>query len=233
MSCFTQIILLKGTYKMFSLKKTVSLIHKEGWKFATIFFLTSSLLLMVWLPFAIIGFLLTFFVVWFFRDPDRKTPNIKNKIISPADGKICLIDKAKPPKELLMDSKEMFRICVFMNVFNVHVNRSPVKGTIREIVYKKGQFLNASLDKASEKNERNSLIIETDDNKEIIVTQIAGLIARRILSFVSNKDKIDVGERFCLIRFGSRVDIYLPEGSKAAVKIGDTVKAGETIIGSL
>jgi phosphatidylserine decarboxylase len=233
MSCFTQIILLKGTYKMFSLKKTVSLIHKEGWKFATIFFLTSSLLLMVWLPFAIIGFLLTFFVVWFFRDPDRKTPNIKNKIISPADGKICLIDKAKPPKELLMDSKEMFRICVFMNVFNVHVNRSPVKGTIREIVYKKGQFLNASLDKASEKNERNSLIIETDDNKEIIVTQIAGLIARRILSFVNNKDKIDVGERFGLIRFGSRVDIYLPEGSKAAVKIGDTVKAGETIIGSL
>jgi phosphatidylserine decarboxylase len=233
MSCFTQIILLKGTYKMFSLKKTVSLIHKEGWKFATIFFLTSSLLLMVWLPFAIIGFLLTFFVVWFFRDPDRKTPNIKNKIISPADGKICLIDKAKPPKELLMDSKEMFRICVFMNVFNVHVNRSPVKGTIREIVYKKGQFLNASLDKASEKNERNSLIIETEDNKEIIVTQIAGLIARRILSFVSNKDKIDVGERFGLIRFGSRVDIYLPEGSKAAVKIGDTVKAGETIIGSL
>jgi len=218
---------------MFSLKKTVSLIHKEGWKFATIFFLTSSLLLMVWLPFAIIGFLLTFFVVWFFRDPDRKTPNIKNKIISPADGKICLIDKAKPPKELSMDSKEMFRICVFMNVFNVHVNRSPVKGTIREIVYKKGQFLNASLDKASEKNERNSLIIETDDNKEIIVTQIAGLIARRILSFVSNKDKIDVGERFGLIRFGSRVDIYLPEGSKAAVKIGDTVKAGETIIGSL
>ena len=233
MSCFTQIILLKGTYKMFSLKKTVSLIHKEGWKFATIFFLTSSLLLMVWLPFAIIGFLLTFFVVWFFRDPDRKTPNIKNKIISPADGKICLIDKAKPPKELLMDSKEMFRICVFMNVFNVHVNRSPVKGTIREIVYKKGQFLNASLDKASEKNERNSLIIETDDNKEIIVTQIAGLIARRILSFVNDKDKIDVGERFGLIRFGSRVDIYLPEGSKAAVKIGDTVKAGETIIGSL
>ena len=233
MSCFTQIILLKGTYKMFSLKKTVSLIHREGWKFATIFFLTSLLLLMVWLPFAIIGFLLTFFVVWFFRDPDRKTPNIKNKIISPADGKICLIDRAKPPKELSMDSKEMFRICVFMNVFNVHVNRSPVKGTIREIVYKKGQFLNASLDKASEKNERNSLIIETDDNKEIIVTQIAGLIARRILSFVSNKDKIDVGERFGLIRFGSRVDIYLPEGSKAAVKIGDTVKAGETIIGSL
>ena len=215
------------------LKKITSFIHREGWKFASISLITSLVLLFISPSLATIGFLLTFFIIWFFRDPDRKTPNIKNKIISPADGKICLIDKAKPPKELLMDSKEMFRICVFMNVFNVHINRSPVKGTIREIVYKEGQFLNASLDKASEKNERNSLVIETEDNKEIIVTQIAGLIARRILSFVHDKDKIDIGERFGLIRFGSRVDIYLPEGSKAAVKIGDTVKAGETIIGSL
>lgn len=215
------------------LKKLFSFIHKEGWKFASISLIISLVLLFISPPLATIGFLLTFFIIWFFRDPDRTTPNIKNKIISPADGKICLIDKAKPPKELLMDSGEMFRICVFMNVFNVHINRSPVKGTIKKIVYKEGQFLNASLDKASEKNERNSLVIETEDNKEIIVTQIAGLIARRILSFVHDKDKIDIGERFGLIRFGSRVDIYLPEGSKAAVKIGDTVKAGETIIGSL
>ena len=215
------------------LKKITSFIHREGWKFASISLITSLVLLFISPSLATIGFLLTFFIIWFFRDPDRKTPNIKNKIISPADGKICLIDKAKPPKELLMDSREMFRICVFMNVFNVHVNRSPVKGTIKKIVYKEGQFLNASLDKASEKNERNSLVIETEDNKEIIVTQIAGLIARRILSFVHDKDKIDIGERFGLIRFGSRVDIYLPEGSKAVVKIGDTVKAGETIIGSL
>lgn len=215
------------------LKKLFSFIHKEGWKFASISLIISLVLLFISPPLATIGFLLTFFIIWFFRDPDRITPNIKNKIISPADGKICLIDKAKPPKELLMDSGEMFRICVFMNVFNVHINRSPVKGTIKKIVYKEGQFLNASLDKASEKNERNSLVIETEDNKKIIVTQIAGLIARRILSFVNDKDKIDAGERFDLIRFGSRVDIYLPEGSKAAVKIGDTVKAGETIIGSL
>ena len=233
MSCFTEIILLKRNYIMSLLKKITSFIHREGWKFASISLITSLVLLFISPSLATIGFLLTFFIIWFFRDPDRKTPNIKNKIISPADGKICLIDKAKPPKELLMDSKEMFRICVFMNVFNVHINRSPVKGTIRKIVYKEGQFLNASLDKASEKNERNSLVIETEDNKEIIVTQIAGLIARRILSFVHDKDKIDIGERFGLIRFGSRVDIYLPEGSKAAVKIGDTVKAGETIIGSL
>ena len=215
------------------LKKIISFINKEGWKFASISLIISLVLLFISPPLATIGFLLTFFIIWFFRDPDRTTPNIKNKIISPADGKICLIDKAKPPKELLMNSGEMFRICVFMNVFNVHINRSPVKGTIKKIVYKEGQFLNASLDKASEKNERNSLVIETEDNKEIIVTQIAGLIARRILSFVHDKDKIDIGERFGLIRFGSRVDIYLPEGSKAAVKIGDTVKAGETIIGSL
>ena len=233
MSCFTEIILLKRNYIMSLLKKITSFIHREGWKFASISLITSLVLLFISPYLATIGFLLTFFIIWFFRDPDRKTPNIKNKIISPADGKICLIDKAKPPKELLMDSKEMFRICVFMNVFNVHINRSPVKGIIRKIVYKEGQFLNASLDKASEKNERNSLVIETEDNKEIIVTQIAGLIARRILSFVNDKDKIDAGERFGLIRFGSRVDIYLPEGSKAAVKIGDTVKAGETIIGSL
>ena len=233
MSCFTEIILLKRNYIMSLLKKITSFIHREGWKFASISLITSLVLLFISPYLATIGFLLTFFIIWFFRDPDRKTPNIKNKIISPADGKICLIDKAKPPKELLMDSKEMFRICVFMNVFNVHINRSPVKGTIKKIVYKEGQFLNASLDKASEKNERNSLVIETEDNKEIIVTQIAGLIARRILSFVHDEDKIDIGERFGLIRFGSRVDIYLPKGSKAVVKIGDTVKAGETIIGSL
>ena len=143
------------------LKKITSFIHREGWKFASISLITSLVLLFISPSLATIGFLLTFFIIWFFRDPDRKTPNIKNKIISPADGKICLIDKAKPPKELLMDSKEMFRICVFMNVFNVHINRSPVKGTIREIVYKEGQFLNASLDKASEKNERNRCKLPT------------------------------------------------------------------------
>lgn len=214
------------------LKKITSFIHKEGWKFASIFFLLSLVFLMIWLPLAIIGFLLTFFVIWFFRDPERITPDNQNKIVSPADGKICLIDKAQPPEELLLESKEMLRICIFMNVFNVHVNRSPVKGVIEKITYKAGSFFNASLDKASEKNERNSLIIKTND-KKIIVVQIAGLIARRIIGFIKEGNKIDAGERFGLIRFGSRVDIYLPEGAESDVNVGDKVKAGETIIGSL
>lgn len=207
-------------------------IHPEGWKFSFIFFIASCLIYFIFPIVAVLGFFLTIFTLCFFRNPKRTNPKIPNSIISSADGKVCLIDTACPPEETGIDS-EMLRICVFMNVFNVHINRSPISGAIKKIVYKEGSFFNASLDKASEKNERNSLVIETEDNKEIIVTQIAGLIARRILSFVSNKDKIDVGERFGLIRFGSRVDIYLPEGSKAAVKIGDTVKAGETIIGSL
>ena len=214
------------------LKKIISFIHKEGWKFASIFFLLSLVFLMIWLPLAIVGFLLTFFVIWFFRDPERITPSNQNKIVSPADGKICLIDKAQPPVELLLESKEMLRICIFMNVFNVHVNRSPVKGVIEKITYKAGSFFNASLDKASEKNERNSLIIKAND-KKIIVVQIAGLIARRIIGFTKEGDKIDAGERFGLIRFGSRVDVYLPEGAESDVNVGDKVKAGETIIGSL
>lgn len=207
-------------------------IHPEGWKFSFIFFIASCLIYFIFPIVAVLGFFLTIFTLCFFRNPKRTNPKIPNSIISSADGKVCLIDTACPPEETGIDS-EMLRICVFMNVFNVHINRSPISGAIKKIVYKEGSFFNASLDKASEKNERNSLVIETEDNKEIIVTQIAGLIARRILSFVHDKDKIDIGERFGLIRFGSRVDIYLPEGSKAAVKIGDTVKAGETIIGSL
>ena len=232
MSCFTEIILFKRMLKMLSLKKITSFIHKEGWRFAAIFFSASILSLMVWIPLAVLGFLLTFFVIWFFRDPERVTPNIKDKIISPADGKICLIDKASPPAELLLDTKEMLRICIFMNVFNVHVNRSPIEGVVEKITYKAGSFLNASLDKASEKNEINSLIINSG-NKKIVVVQIAGLIARRIIGFIKDGDKIKAGERFGLIRFGSRVDVYLPKGSVEDVKVGDIVKAGETIIGSL
>ena len=160
-------------------------IHPEGWKFAVIFFAISMAALMLWMPLAAIGFLLTLFTLWFFRDPERNTPQDSNLIISSADGKVCLIDEAYPPEELSMDSQKMKRICVFMNVFNVHVNRSPIKGVAKDIVYKKGQFLNASLDKASDKNERSSLVINTDNGTKIIVVQIAGLIARRILGFIS------------------------------------------------
>ena len=212
--------------------KILGIIHREGWKFSAI-----SLLISVFLSFIVpllsfLGFLITFFILWFFRDPNRNTPNKEGKIISPADGKVCLIDLSTPPKELNYGNKEMLRVCIFMNVFNVHVNRSPVKGEIKKIEYKKGSFFNASLDKASEKNERNSIIISTENGIEIIVVQIAGLIARRILSFVNNGDRLNSGERFGLIRFGSRVDVYLPKSYKSEVKLGDKTIAGETIIGS-
>ena len=213
--------------------KILSIIHKEGWKFSAISLLVSLTFIFILPLLSFFCFLITFFILWFFRDPNRNTPNKEGKIISPADGKVCLIDLSTPPKELNYGNKEMLRVCIFMNVFNVHVNRSPVKGEIKKIEYKKGSFFNASLDKASEKNERNSIIISTEKGIEIIVVQIAGLIARRILSFVNNGDRLNSGERFGLIRFGSRVDVYLPKSYKSEVKLGDKTIAGETIIGSL
>ena len=210
-------------------------IHPEGWKFAAILFVSSMILLNYFMAtiIASIGFLLTFFVLWFFRDPKRITPQDPSLIISSADGKVCLIDEAYPPEEVSMQDKKMKRICVFMNVFNVHVNRSPVQGVVESIVYKKGQFLNASLDKASDKNERNSLVINTNNGTTIVVVQIAGLIARRILSFVALNHQLNQGERFGLIRFGSRVDIYMPLDAIDKCKVGDKVVAGESILASL
>ena len=210
-------------------------IHPEGWRFAGILFTTSMILLFLSMPTALVtaGFLLTFFVLWFFRDPERDTPQDLNLIISSADGKVCLIDEAYPPEELPMEGEKMKRICVFMNVFNVHVNRSPIQGRVENIVYKKGQFLNASLDKASDKNERSSLILNSENGAKIIVVQIAGLIARRILSFISSSDQLNQGERFGLIRFGSRVDIYMPLDAVEKCKVGDKVVAGESILAAL
>ena len=210
-------------------------IHPEGWRFAGILFTTSMILLFLSMPTALVtaGFLLTFFVLWFFRDPERDTPQDLNLIISSADGKVCLIDEAYPPEELPMEAEKMKRICVFMNVFNVHVNRSPIKGRVENIVYKKGQFLNASLDKASDKNERSSLILNSENGAKIIVVQIAGLIARRILRFISSSDQLNQGERFGLIRFGSRVDIYMPLDAVEKCKVGDKVVAGESILAAL
>ena len=212
-------------------KRTI--IHPEGWKFAFIFFVISLLALLIYAPVSIIGFLLTLFTLWFFRDPSRNTPVDANLIISSADGKVCLIDEACPPSEVSMKQEKMKRVCVFMNVFNVHVNRSPVAGVIKDIVYKEGQFLNASLDKASEKNERSSLIINSEHGADIVVVQIAGLIARRILGFVSKNQNLNQGERFGLIRFGSRVDIYMPLDSTVQCSVGDKVVAGESVLASL
>ena len=209
-----------------------SFIHPEGWKFAIIFFVISILLSFISIAISIIGYLLTLFTLWFFRDPKRNTPLDTNLIISSADGKVCLIDEAYPPEEVSINKEKMKRICVFMNVFNVHINRSPVSGIVKDIIYKEGQFLNASLDKASEKNERSSLIISSDNGAEIVVVQIAGLIARRILGFISNNHNLYQGERFGLIRFGSRVDIYMPLDAVTKCSIGDKVIAGESVLAS-
>ena len=207
-------------------------IHPEGWKFAAVFFVISVSVYTFFIALSVIGFLLTIFTLWFFRDPERKTPQDSNLIISSADGKVCLIDEAYPPEELLMHATKMKRICVFMNVFNVHVNRSPISGLAENIVYKKGQFLNASMDKASDKNERSSLIINSANGTKIVVVQIAGLIARRILGFISLNHNLVQGERFGLIRFGSRVDIYMPLNAISKCKVGDKVTAGESVLAS-
>ena len=208
-------------------------IHPEGWKFAFIFFVSSLFMSLIFLPLAYVGYLLTLFTLWFFRNPERKTPKNSNYIISSADGKVCLIDNAIPPQEVQFGTNQMLRICVFMNVLNVHINRSPIEGKIDKVIYKKGSFLNASLDKASEKNERSSMIISNTNGTQLVVVQIAGLIARRILSFVSDNQYLDQGERYGLIRFGSRVDIYMPLNSSINCKVGDKVIAGESVLAIL
>lgn len=208
-------------------------IHPEGWKFAFIFFVSSLFMSLIYLPLAYVGYLLTLFTLWFFRNPERKTPKNSNYIISSADGKVCLIDNAIPPQEVQFGANQMLRICVFMNVFNVHINRSPIEGKIDKVIYKKGSFFNASLDKASEKNERSSMIISNTNGTQLVVVQIAGLIARRILSFVSDNQYLDQGERYGLIRFGSRVDIYMPLNSSINCKVGDKVIAGESVLAIL
>ncbi len=203
-------------------------IHREGWKFFITFILISGFSFFIAKILFFIFILLSFFTLWFFRDPERFVESQDNQFLSAADGKICFIGEEYPPKETDINEK-MKKVSIFMNIFNVHINRSPINGLIEKITYKNGKFFNASLDKASEHNERNSIIIKNNDEK-IIVVQIAGLIARRILSFISEGHKIDKGERIGLIRFGSRVDIYLPPSYKIKVKYDDIVIASETII---
>ena len=181
----------------------------------------------------IVGVVLTLWCVYFFRDPERITPVREGLIISPADGVVQMIDKAPPPKELNMGDKDRWRICVFMNVFNVHVNRIPISGTVTALNYRPGKFLNASLDKASELNERQSLGLTLDGGKDVALVQIAGLVARRILCDVTEGKEMKTGERFGMIRFGSRVDVYLPDDVKPMVAVGQTAIAGETVIADI
>ncbi|SHG69867.1 phosphatidylserine decarboxylase [Marivita hallyeonensis] len=207
--------------------------HPEGRKFVAIFAAVTLVLFAIEDVLGWIGVGLTVWCYYFFRDPERVTPDAPGLVISPADGVVSLIEPAVPPRELGLPEQELTRVSVFMSVFNCHVNRAPVAGKVETIAYKPGKFLNASLDKASEDNERNSLVIRMSDDRILTVTQIAGLVARRIVSFTQEGAVLDRGERFGLIRFGSRLDIYLPQGVEPSVKIGQTMIAGETVIADL
>jgi len=212
-----------------SIRAQIPPIHPEGYPFIGGFALASLILFWIWGPLGWIGTLLTVWCALFFRDPVRVTPVRDGIVVAPADGRISMITQAIPPPELGLGDKALPRISIFMSVFNCHVNRSPVSGRIDRIAYRPGAFINAELDKASEDNERNSLVISSP-NGRIGVIQIAGLVARRIVSFVREGQIIGAGERFGLIRFGSRLDVFLPEGTRPLVSEGQTAVAGETIL---
>ena len=216
-----------------SIRNAIPPIHPEGHKFIAAFALVTILVGWFIEPLFWIGLALTIWCALFFRDPARVTPLSPSLVISPADGRISSVGMAVPPVELGLGDAPMLRICVFMNVFDVHVNRMPVTGRIARIAYRAGKFLNAELDKASEDNERNGLVIERADGRRVGVVQIAGLIARRIVSFTREGEQLAVGDRFGLIRFGSRVDVYLPTGATALVSEGARAIAGETILADI
>ena len=207
--------------------------HREGIKFVAIFAAVTLVLFAIEEVLGWIGVGLTIWCYYFFRDPEPVTPDRPDLIVSPADGIVSLIEPAVPPAELGMPDVPLTRVSVFMSVFNCHINRAPVAGKVQAVAYRPGKFFNASLDKASADNERNSLCIRMDDGRDIAVVQIAGLVARRIVCFVKSGDGLETGERFGLIRFGSRLDVYLPEGVDPMVRIGQTMVAGETVLAEL
>jgi len=216
-----------------TLKPVLFPIHRAGWPFIAIFAGVTLLGAIFWGPFLFVGGALTIWCLCFFRDPDRMTPDRDGLVISPADGVVQMIVPAAPPPELEMGDDPLTRISVFMNVFNCHVNRSPVEGEVRKLAYRPGKFLNASLDKASEHNERQSVRLAMADGREVACVQIAGLVARRIVCEIEADQKLRTGERIGMIRFGSRVDVYLPDGVAPLVVTGQTTVAGETVLADL
>jgi phosphatidylserine decarboxylase len=215
------------------LKPLIFPIHRAGWPFIAVFAVATLILGLIWAPLFFVGGLLTVWCVFFFRDPDRVTPTRPGLVVSPADGVVQMVTDAVPPPELEMGPEPLTRISVFMNVFNCHVNRSPVDGTVVKLAYRPGKFVNASLDKASEDNERQSMRIRIPDGREFACVQIAGLVARRILCDLTLEQAVRAGERIGMIRFGSRVDIYLPEGVAPMAIPGQTAVAGETVLADL
>ncbi|NQW01178.1 MAG: phosphatidylserine decarboxylase [Rhodospirillales bacterium] len=208
-------------------------INRAGWPFIAIFALVAAGLWYWHFAAGLVGCVLTLWCIYFFRDPDRFTPTREGLVICPADGVVQSVVRAVPPPELEMGDTPRTRIAVFMNVFDVHVNRVPIDGKITKVSYRPGKFFNASLDKASIDNERMSLKVTSDDGTEIGFVQIAGLVARRILCHAKVGDSYRAGERFGMIRFGSRVDVFLPDGIEPLVCVGQTTLAAETVLADL
>ena len=213
-------------------------VHPEGRKYLVLAGVVT--LFAYWLGWELLTFLLAGLTIWvaaFFRDPVRITPSAANLVVAPADGLVTMITTVPPPVELRgedgLSDASMTRISIFMSVFDVHINRSPIAGRLRRIAYVPGKFLNADLDKASEDNERQHFLVESADGVKVGFTQIAGLVARRILSFVREGDTLEAGQRFGMIRFGSRVDVYLPAGTGPRILLGQRAIAGETIIAEI
>jgi len=208
-------------------------INRAGWPFIVAAFVIAVVLGFLWAPLFWLGFLATAFCVYFFRDPPRVTPTREGLVVSPADGRLEMIEQAPPPPELEMGDEPLTRVSVFLNVFDVHVNRVPLGGVVEGLSYRPGKFLNAALDKASEENERMSVKVESGDGRQIAFVQIAGLIARRIKCDLKLGNRVATGEVFGLIRFGSRMDVYLPQGVQPLVALGQRMVAGETVIADL
>ncbi len=215
-----------------SIRRSIAPVHPEGYRFVAGFFVATLLLWWIWAPLGWLGVFATVWCAYFFRDPARVTPVRNDLIVAPADGVISFAGLAAPPPELGLGMAPMQRVSIFMSVFDCHVNRAPVEGRVERIVYHPGLFLNADLDKASEDNERNSVVISAPSGRFGVV-QIAGLIARRIVCFTREGAHVSAGERIGLIRFGSRVDIYLPPNAQIVVGVESRAVAGETVIAEI
>jgi phosphatidylserine decarboxylase len=214
-------------------KSVCTPIHPAGWMFIALFAVVSLGLSIVWTPLGWLGLIATGWCAYFFRDPDRVTPIREGLIVSPGDGVVQKIVKCVPPRELELGIEERYRISVFLNVFDVHVNRIPIGGSVTSLFYRAGKFFNASLDKASEENEQQLIKITTPDGLTMGLVQIAGLVARRILCDLKPGQSVKTGERFGIIRFGSRVDVYLPHEAYPLVIVGQRAVGGETILADL
>jgi phosphatidylserine decarboxylase len=208
-------------------------LHREGYRMLAIAVIITMLLMLINKALGIVGFILTVWVYYFFRDPERYPINDDSYLVSPADGVVSLISNVRGPKELNMENNEYQRVSVFMNVFNCHVNRVPVSGKIDDIFYKPGKFIDASLDKASEDNERNLIKYSNNSGKNFAIVQIAGLVARRIICEVKQGQNLNQGDRIGIIRFGSRVDLYFDNEYKLLVREGQTVVAGESLLAKI